>query len=345
MEPRVFLNGSWKGQGCGWLLRMSYSRPTLYNFVSPNKLERLPRGGLAFVAGGGFPNVSRSTGACRGRQVMEHEEFLRERLLVLVILFLFGSLSACALGQIRSTAEGLNADQLQKIGALTDDEAWTASHLPKRQPRAIRAHLYGSDSTELVVAGIVSIARAETGPPEDLKGFVKILYWDSAGALEPLWRAEFSGVQYLGDIQKIRLDRTTDDQIFLRFDAVSNYAWGLNIVVFGTSQGHAWLSFPTGRGRAELQDLDGDGVDELISHDTLNVDAPAPQRVLWYDVYSWTGLGFVNTSIKFPKFYKDKIAHYQSELERERQRKTPEDYLRGYKAAIERAQGLLTGNR
>ncbi len=265
------------------------------------------------------------------------------------LLFALFPLSGAAIAiavqvQPASPSSGIETDRLKALGVLTDDEVWTAERLPKRQPLSIPVDIDGDGSEELLVAGIVSSPRDPSGSPDHLQGFVKFFREYPPHNFQLIWETTVPNVQYLTHLQKARLDRTKADKVFIRFGCVSNYDLTRNLVFFWGGDGYARLEFPTHWGGAKLEDLNKDGIDELISHTTLNREAPAPQRVLWFDVYSWRGFGFQPVSSDFPNFYRDLIKdYYEPRLEKELSRKTPEPYLRGYREAITRARELAKG--
>lgn len=238
-------------------------------------------------------------------------------------------------------SERLVFAELEKRGLLSENELWVARNLRNREPLGVFADLDGDGGKEIVIAGIRT-SKIPGSDPGDLKGFIKIHH---AGDAAPAADWEFPG-QFLAGLRDVKLEKGAKAQTFAAFaDAGSTYGFTLNVFVFSTENGFASLALPSPGGGLTSEDLDGDGVLEVVHQTYFEPEAPVP-RVLWFDVLSWSGYGFTEANRRFPKFFRDRIeSYYLENLESAKRRGLPESYLASNRRAIAKAERLASTPR
>ncbi len=239
--------------------------------------------------------------------------------------------------------------ELKKLHLLNENEL-EAIKIYGSKSEGIIADLNGDNKDEIIIAGITKISpeEVEKNFGLDIKGYIKVFTRAGSGDFNLAWHKLFGYPRDILDTIEIhRLDTTPIPKILVVFsNSSSTFYWTDNIIVYYSDGEFKYISRETSSGPLKIEDLDGNGVEEIIVHEVYNPDDPAPQRILWWDIYEWSGNNLKKASEKFPDFYEDKIASYykrnielalRKEFDSELDRKT---YIKANEDLISRAKEI-----
>ncbi len=165
----------------------------------------------------------------------------------------------------------------------------------------------GDGMEELLIAG----TRRSTADEKE-KGFFRLLK-KRGDKYEYVLEKTFTENSFQPtDIKILNLDNRPGYEVFLRFVEYGN-EWGKNstVVLFYDETNMRATEFGA---FAEAKDLDGDGVDEMIT--SINTYFSLGAVAAWCDVYTYDHGHFVENNAKYTKYFHDTaLPYYQQQLE------------------------------
>jgi hypothetical protein len=165
----------------------------------------------------------------------------------------------------------------------------------------------GDGTDELLIAG-----TRRSAVNEKEKGFFRLLQKRDGKYVRVVEKSFTENSFQPTDIKILNLDNKPGNEIFLRFVEYGN-EWGKNSTVILFHDGSNFRSAEFGA-FAEAKDLDGDGVDEIIT--SINTYFSLGAVAAWRDVYAYDHGRFVESNSLFKKYFHDTaLPAYEQQLE------------------------------
>lgn len=156
----------------------------------------------------------------------------------------------------------------------------------------------GDGEDELLV-----ICMSQATPDEREKIFFKVLQLHDGKYKTVLTKTYSENSFHPSDIRIVNIDDKPGFDVFLRFIEYGN-EWGKNSTVILFHDGENYRAAGFGP-FAEVRDVDGNGIDEVITSTNTYFSLGAVSS--WYDIYSYTNGDFKESNLLYKKYFKDVI--------------------------------------
>jgi hypothetical protein len=216
--------------------------------------------------------------------------------------------------------------------------------VPEADVTVIEADLTGDGVKEILFAGVLKLDDPgfyyEIGENVVL---IKVLRQLEQGRYSTMFRHLAPHAYYIRPVKVLRMTSDTASQVLislLPLGALSEMY--TNLLITWGGAGVQLTMVESHQGPMQARDIDGDGLDELIHCLLAGRQAPMTERVVWCDVYRWTGKGMVQANEEYPQFYEEQIdSYYKFHLGRAERGETSEYFGQLIRELIERARGIL----
>lgn len=178
------------------------------------------------------------------------------------------------------------------------------------ETRGFEIDVDGDQVPELLIAGM----RRTVEITED-KCFFRLLKKTTDGYARVLEQHYLENSFQDTDIKIINLDNRPGYEIFLRFyDYGNEYGNHSTTFIYHTEAGFRFTELGA---FAEPHDINGDGTDEIVK--SVNTYFGPGATASWYDIYAYEQGQIVESSSRFPEFYRNIVLpKYQTQIEQAR---------------------------
>jgi hypothetical protein len=251
-------------------------------------------------------------------------------------------------GGFRGRPQGrlLSFEELVRRGLLDQTERSVTVCFGERA-EGIEADLDGDGRLEVLIAGVTGEA-VPAGYPADVKGYLRIVRRLPQGGYEVVWRLPLSEEDsLLLEVGLHHLDADAIPEVGISYEHCgTTYGASYNTLVYYLDGEYGSLRVPTHHGPYSFEDLDEDGVEEVVIHRYYGKLPYSSPVLLWWDIFRFRKGRLENVSEGYPKFYERRIADYYLPLvEKYRGRPAVTDYVELAEDAIRTAKKLVQAKK